>query len=280
MSVDKFGRHSYGRRQRVIKGPKGDGYTITPEGDYNILGKRLVNVSSPVESGDAVNFKFVNQNLLGTSGEEEGVFDAKFKRIKNVHTPLDDTDAVDFKTLREYGPSFDAATNKISASGYVLSDLAAPLNKNDAATKDYVDNVKVPLVVDRSADFGERRLTRVADPVEQSDAINLKYLQVNTLAVTSGGYDCKKRKLSNLSSPERLDDAVNKRYLYKLLAELSYILYLKSAPTQRSWTPDDWVSRVLELNGDNQETPSPLFWDELFQINSPPAVRIKEQGKE
>lgn len=265
MSVDKFGRFSGGgRRQRVIKGPKGDGYLRTPAGDFDIQGKRLVNLNGPTDSEDAVNLKFIDENVLRTAAD--GEFDAKAKRITNVKSPQNDTDAVNWKTLKGYGPSFDPVTRKISANGYLLCDLTTPTGENDAATKAYVDS-HLPVDSD-SVDFAHRRLKRIADPVEKSDAVNLNYLESSTITANQGYYDCKKRKLSNVSSPERLDDAVNKRFIFELLANLSYILYLKSSPTPRLWTPESWLARVLELNGDNQLTPNSLFWDELFQINS------------
>jgi len=36
MSVDKFGRHARSKQTQALRGPKGDRYNLTSEGDYDL----------------------------------------------------------------------------------------------------------------------------------------------------------------------------------------------------------------------------------------------------
>ena len=58
MSVDKFGRFIDDlKHKRGLKGPPGEGFKLTPTGDYDIDNKLLCNVASPVNYDDAVNLR-------------------------------------------------------------------------------------------------------------------------------------------------------------------------------------------------------------------------------
>jgi hypothetical protein len=68
MNVDKFGRHSTkGAMTKLLRGPPGQGFTLTKDGDFNIENKRLTNVAEPKEEADAATIKFVKNegNNLG-----------------------------------------------------------------------------------------------------------------------------------------------------------------------------------------------------------------------
>ena len=55
------------RGQRGLKGPKGQpgvGYKLTPDGNYNIDGKRLTNVGEPTGDGDATTKLILNLKTL------------------------------------------------------------------------------------------------------------------------------------------------------------------------------------------------------------------------
>lgn len=61
MSVNKFGRYSATKSKvaavtAAARGPKGKGFNLTPEGNYDVLGKRLKNVFKPLHDSDAVNY--------------------------------------------------------------------------------------------------------------------------------------------------------------------------------------------------------------------------------
>lgn len=89
MSVDRFGRHS--RKVRAIRGPKGDGFKLTSDGDYDVEGKRIINLGNPKKYYDAVSAAVLRNNCILL---EDDVFDAKGKTIGNVGLPSTETDVV------------------------------------------------------------------------------------------------------------------------------------------------------------------------------------------
>lgn len=61
MSVDVFGRIR--GKVEVTRGPSGNGYKLTEDGNYDIENKRICNLGPPVESTDAVNFITLQQQI-------------------------------------------------------------------------------------------------------------------------------------------------------------------------------------------------------------------------
>ena len=51
-------------RINVVRGPTGEGFRLTDEGDYDIDNKRLCNVGNAVSEEDAVSFKILKENCL------------------------------------------------------------------------------------------------------------------------------------------------------------------------------------------------------------------------
>src|SRR5436190_20120668 len=88
MSVDKFGRTS---AEEGSRGPPGEGFSLTDDGNYDIQGKALRNVASPVQLSDAVNLEFINNNTISA---KENAFSAGGRIIQNVGRPVNETDAI------------------------------------------------------------------------------------------------------------------------------------------------------------------------------------------
>jgi len=65
-------------------GPPGEGFHVTPDGHYNMLDKKLQLVHDPVEEGDAVNLKILNQRLA--SGATS--LDELRKRLNEHHAAI------------------------------------------------------------------------------------------------------------------------------------------------------------------------------------------------
>lgn len=61
MSVDEFGRHE--RRVKTLQGPKGEGISLTSDGDYDMSRKRLKFVNEPIDSTDAANKQYVDSSI-------------------------------------------------------------------------------------------------------------------------------------------------------------------------------------------------------------------------
>ena len=93
MSVDKFGRTS---AEEGSRGPPGEGFSLTDDGNYDIQGKALRNVASPVQLSDAVNLEFINNNAMYAKGN---VFSADGRIVENVGRAVNETDAINKKIL-------------------------------------------------------------------------------------------------------------------------------------------------------------------------------------
>lgn len=225
MSVDKFGRYSEssggscgGRtHQQVVRGV---GYELTPEGDYDIKGKLLRNVASPLAKTDAVNLETVETKCLtfdnvkqkyhtkglplGGLGKAEDTDDAvtrgyleslipikltltdysvKQSRIQDVGEPIAAGDAINMA----YAKKNFLVMNKDYVGGGAfdacntrICNLKMPIFKEDAVSKLYVDNKSIPFD-SRAWYFLNRRIAQVGPPMYGPDAINLTYFMENTV---------------------------------------------------------------------------------------------------
>lgn len=173
MSVNKFGRRS--RRRKAERGPKGEGFNLTAEGDYDMQGKRIRYLEGPVEKGDAVNLLTLQNGLINCMQLSLDEFDAQGKRVGNANDPVDHT---------------------------------------DLATKRYVDE-KVPEKMDSFWSFKQKRLSNIVDPLYDGEAVNLSYLKKNTILrdYKSRHFDAGNSVVTNLAPPTGDSDAVNKAYM-------------------------------------------------------------------
>ena len=218
MGVDKFGR--YTDKDKAKAGPKGEGFLLTSDGDYDMQGKRLCNVKEPSDQADAVNFETHKKSFHNCISLQNGVFDAKNNRISNISEPKDDQDAVNKKYLKstipaklessysvhqfrlqDVAPPIDAgdAVNLLhfkssalvrdskgvfDAKNTKIQNLAEPVKGNDAVNKFYLDR-RLPIVGKEMWTFQNKRIGLVAAPTQKSDAVNLDYLQKNTINLVS-----------------------------------------------------------------------------------------------
>lgn len=65
-TLDKFGRQKINHN---LYGPPGIGFKLTPDGQYNILGKALTNVADPKNGHDATTKEFVMKEIHGLRKE-------------------------------------------------------------------------------------------------------------------------------------------------------------------------------------------------------------------
>lgn len=294
MSVDKFGRYVSTGKSKIVKGPKGDGFIIDADGDYDVQRKRLKFVNSPIDELDAVNLKALRENSVVLNSA--GVYDARNKRVTNVgapqvesdcvnkayfnsKTPLqheskssysfhqynikdvaypeEDGDAVNLSFVKNNCLLFDTK-NRVNVKGAFLSQVRDPIKGSDCATKVYVDS-KTPFSTNTYWVFSNKRLVNVGDPKDKNDAVTVRYMHDNSLCKLGNGikqFDGKAYTISNIASPLQLDDAVNKRYLKEVLADLGYAIYSNIHKGRSSLTPaDQWKSQVLDTSS----------WDNLFK---------------
>jgi AAA15 family ATPase/GTPase len=66
MGIDKFGRSQLtvgGVKAKLLKGPKGDGFQLKEDGNFDLQNKKLCNVADPSDDGDVVTLKFLDERL-------------------------------------------------------------------------------------------------------------------------------------------------------------------------------------------------------------------------
>lgn len=151
MSIDKFGRFNRHTRINVVRGPAGEGFRLTDEGDYDIENKRLCNVGDVVSEEDAVSFKILKENCLYQIDDQ---YDAAFKNIINLADPKSLTDAA---TKSYVDARIPTVSNGIcNFEGYKLNNIGYPSDPTDAVSKQFITDIFNRIqqrVEDRLQDF-------------------------------------------------------------------------------------------------------------------------------
>lgn len=99
MNVDKFGRHESVFNREMLRGPKGEGFRLTLEGNYDMRGKRVCNLADAVHDGDSVNLKLLHRQVLMFDAKHD-TYHAQNKRITNLAPPISESDAINRKYLQ------------------------------------------------------------------------------------------------------------------------------------------------------------------------------------
>lgn len=214
MSVDKFGRHavSSGKGER---GPKGEGYNFTTDGDYDVQNKRLCNVLSAKEEVDAVNLGNVKSLISPCVKEVNGVFDFNNKTVTGIKDSENEQDAVNFKTLKRNSVHLTTDGHYDVQNKRVCNVLNAVAD-TDAVNLSNLKSLINPCVkeVNNVFDFKNKILTGIADAKHDLDAVNFKVLKRNaSLALTTTGYNARNKKIINVKAPDGLSDVVIVKYL-------------------------------------------------------------------
>ena len=161
MSVDKFGRTS---AEEGSRGPPGEGFSLTEDGNYDIQGKALRNVASPAQRGDAVNLDFINNNTISAKGN---TFSAGGKVIENVGRPVNETDAINKKYYFDFIP--------ISRVGYWdffnkrLVRVNDPVDPQDVVNKRFMDELLKTKLDPLSKDISEVKKNQSTDTVARDE---------------------------------------------------------------------------------------------------------------
>lgn len=247
MSVDKFGRHTESvKLQQVAKGPPGEGFKLTPDGDYDIQEKFLKNVPDAVDETDAVNLRVLKSKTRLCLKLHDQIYDVRSKPIRNIPNPTTDTDAVNLKYLKDKCVTFGGG-NTVDVKMCNVSNVKWPIKASDAATKSYVD-IRVPPLTEQGYSFNNKRLHNVADPTSDSDAVNIKYFKSNTMQRIANDWNCSKKRLKHVSDPLDMEDAVNINYLVRMLGTIFYDMYKRLAPpldpVYRT-TKEEWINKYV-----------------------------------
>lgn len=177
MSVDKFGRHEESLLFKSItgvKGPPGEGFHLTNDGDYDLKNKRLSNIGDPRLLEDAVNAKYLRKNCLIKSGN--GNFDSGRKLIRNVGAPVLPNDAVNLAYVRDQTLAKSMDGN-FDANDKVISNLKSPVVETDAATMQYVQSVIPSKTAEGDFDLKNKLIRNIGYPELINDAANIQFVR-------------------------------------------------------------------------------------------------------
>ena len=156
---------------------------------------------------------------------DDGV-DVKGYKLRNVDTPVEPKDGVNKLNIKHSCLCYGKMINNdpvIDARNHKIISLREPNLAKDAANKYYVDKMAIPMDQDSNYVVQNRRLTLLAPPVNNKDAVNLEFMLKKTLSVTDAVWiDVGDRVIANLRDGYFPRDSVNVRQIDELK------LYVKS----------------------------------------------------
>lgn len=213
MSVDKFGRHIISSNKGE-RGPKGEGFTFTEEGNFDVQNKRLCNVLNAKYDNDAVNLLNLKVLLKPCLQEVNEVFNFNNKTVTGIVDPKNDEDAVNLRVLKRKSVS-ETIDGHYDIQNKRLCNVKNAIHVNDAVNLASVTNLINPCMKEVKGvfNFKNKTVTGIEDPKNDLDAISLKVLRRNTLTLTNQGYNAKGKKITNVKAPENLNDVVVLKYL-------------------------------------------------------------------
>ena len=159
-----FNQHSYNQPQqqrgflRGMQGSPGVGFSLTKDGNYDMLNKKLKNVGEGVESSDAV---------------------TKHQLEVSMNTKLDKTSLNNY--VKTNSPAVGA---DLDMKGYVIKNMkVTPGNDASATSRKYVDR-KIATKADKTSltSFVEK------DSPEVAADLDMKGFAIKNIKVIPGGY--------------------------------------------------------------------------------------------
>ena len=210
------------------------------ENKIDMDGYKIVNLSNPVNSQDAVNKQFLDLQLLSYVLANNPVLFANLNmnnfRISSLGAPINLSDATNVFYVQTQNNlklsltggtmsgNIDMGTNKITS-------LGNPTNGTDATNKNYVDTNFLELTggtMTGNIDMGTKTVLLTNLPLSDFQASNKKYVDQQDnlkLSITGGNLtgilDMGNHKITNLGNPINGNDATNKNYVVNNFVQLS-----------------------------------------------------------
>ena len=239
MSVDKFGRYQSGVKarkaaKRVLR--EDVAFKITADGHVDMENKNIRNLGEPTALGDAVPLNYIQDKCLFVSSDS---VDVRGKKLMNVSNPVAFTDAankyyVDFKFLKYMTTGNNNNEAVIDARDHRIMKVKDPQWAQDAANKQYVDSKTLSTDQQGNLSVSNRRLTELAAPHYDNDAVTLQFLLQNTVFKINDIFNASGRKIVNVADGTSATEAVNlrqlnsvKRYIQKELYNIVTILNIR-----------------------------------------------------
>lgn len=186
MSVDKFGRHK--KTQDALRGPPGQGFPLSTDGQYDAEHRRVVNISDPLGDNDAM----IKKNCIHLTSDKKA-FECHNKRIARVHAPTHYADAANVDWVLDNCLSI-VNGKTINAHQLRIENVKDPAKDNDASNKKYVDENINKQHKDVKAELST-------------------YIKDNSIILEKDVYNTRNRRVVNLSDPKDPADCCTKKYV-------------------------------------------------------------------
>lgn len=138
MSVDKFGRHEVTLQHRKVRGPPGEGFSLTPKGHYDMKNKLVRNMGEPKAGKDAVTLHYLQKNCLMKL--ENKTIECESKTLRNIGKAELENDAISLQYLKNE-TLFRTLDGHFDVKGKLIRNLESPIEDADAATRGYINSV-------------------------------------------------------------------------------------------------------------------------------------------
>ena len=202
-----FNEHSNNTFAKGIQGAPGVGFSLTADGNYDMINKKLRNVGAPSDNTDAATKKYVDDNSSGSFDDSSllkkdgsrmmtGNLNMDNNRIYNLPapdgpkqpTPLAFTD---LKYLHVTGTN--SMSNNLNMNNKKINHLAPPIDLNDATNKKYVDDTLLlnniamrnylkkdgSVAMTGNLNLNNNKIVGLATPTSDTDAATKKYVDDN-----------------------------------------------------------------------------------------------------
>ena len=191
--------------------------------------------------------------VVDPSTQGSSRIDVKGSKLINVGAPIDLTDAVNKQYVDYTCLRFTTVPNKkngtvIDARDHRIQSLRDPIRARDAATKVYVDAKIIPKDTNSNLMVGNVRITQLASPVNNKDAVNLEFLNQHTITTVNDSYlNAQGKTILNVGDGgTRPTDAVNVRQLEDAKRYAKSETYKLAKVFQHRW--EKVVSYIYKLH--------------------------------
>ena len=234
-----FNQHSNNQQQRFLRGIQGSpgvGFSLTKDGNYDMVNKKPKNVGEGVESSDAItkhqlevsmNTKLdkasLNNNVKKNSPEVGADLDMKGYAIKNLKvTPGGDSSA----TSRKYvDRKLDTKANKNDLNGYLKLDGTSQMQGNLKMNKKRITGLTNVPAYDGEATNKKYVDVKLNDKADKNDLNG--YLKLDGRSQMHGNIVMNNNRITRLPELQLADEPATKRYVrttmlncYKIFLDL------------------------------------------------------------
>lgn len=166
MPIDKFGRSIIINSKDVSPpaGPRGVGFDLTSDGNFDIKQKQLTNINTPIQDSDCVTLGYLKKNLVPIE---------TLKKQINDLLPFEALPVEDLKLKSRQ----DTVNGKVVLISRKIKNIAAPTDNEDSTNRKFVvDTIhqQMETLPFRVIENGNLEFTYV-----QKNGINLKRKLLN-----------------------------------------------------------------------------------------------------